>query len=185
MALNLANRISLFKLVLVPLFVASLLKYMQAEKELFRGLAITVFLVATLCDFIDGYVARVKNQKTRIGTFLDPLGDKFLLNSAIVILSLPIAGLARIPVWVTVAVISRDAVIVCGFLLVHLVQGRIEVIPSNLGKATALCQMLLVMWVLCCIPNPWIMWAIAGSLTVLSGISYAYRGVKLFGENAS
>lgn len=185
MALNLANRISLLKLALVPLFVAALLKYMHSEQELFRLLAIAIFLVATGCDFIDGYVARVKNQKTRLGTFLDPLGDKFLLNSAIIILSLPITGLARLPAWVTVAVISRDAVIVVGSLLVHLIQGHIEIIPSNLGKATAISQMVLVMWILCCVPFPWIMWITAGSLTVLSGISYAYRGVKLFGENTS
>lgn len=186
MALNLANKVSLFKLVLVPLFVASLLKYLQTDQEFFRWLAIGIFLVAIVSDFIDGYVARVKNQKTRLGTFLDPLGDKILLDAAIIILSLSITEhIERIPIWVTVAVISRDAVIVIGSLLVHLVQGRIEIIPSSIGKAAAISQMVLVMWILCGVPEAFLMWRIAGFLTIISGLSYAYRGVKLFGEGSS
>ncbi|MDP8248344.1 MAG: CDP-alcohol phosphatidyltransferase family protein [Candidatus Tritonobacter lacicola] len=185
MALNLANRISLLRLALVPIFVASLLKYTQAGEEIYRALALAIFLLAVVSDFIDGYVARVKNQKTILGTFLDPLGDKFLLNSAIIILSLSTSGLQRLPIWLTVAVISRDAVIVVGFLLVHLIHGHIEIIPSNIGKAAAVSQMVLVIWVLCGVPAPYIMWKITGFLTIVSGLSYAYRGAKLFGENAS
>ncbi len=184
MALNLANRISLFRLILVPLFIGSLIKYAQVGEELYRRIAIVIFLVAIISDFIDGYIARVRNQKTTLGTFLDPLGDKILLDSAIIILSLPIAGLARLPIWLTVAVISRDALIVFGSLLVHLVTGHIAIIPSNIGKATAISQMILVLWILCGVPYPRIMWVITGCLTILSGLGYAYRGAKLFGENS-
>ncbi len=74
-----ANRITIVRILLVPLFVVEVLNYVGHGKELHRFLAICTFLVAAVCDGVDGYIARRYNQRSELGAILDPLGDKLLL----------------------------------------------------------------------------------------------------------
>ena len=103
------------------------------------GWALTVFVTAGVTDGLDGLIARRSNQKTSLGAWLDPMADKLLLVTTFVVLSLPNLDLAnRLPVWLTVCIISRDVVIILTVAIVNLAIGRRTFRPSIFGKiATA------------------------------------------------
>ena len=131
-ALTLANQLTLLRLTLVPAFVILVL-YGRL------GWALAAFITAGVTDGLDGLIARLRNQRTALGAFLDPMADKLLLVSAFVVLSLPGIGLThRIPVWLTVLVISRDVAIVATVAIVSLTVGQRTFPPTVYGKiATA------------------------------------------------
>ena len=133
MALTLANQLTLLRLALVPAFVILVLYGRM-------GWALAAFVTAGITDGLDGLIARWTNKRTALGAFLDPMADKLLLVSAFVVLSLPGIGLVnRIPVWLTVLVISRDVAIVATVAIVSLTLGPRTFPPSIFGKvATAL-----------------------------------------------
>ncbi|HSP90503.1 MAG TPA: CDP-alcohol phosphatidyltransferase family protein [Vicinamibacterales bacterium] len=133
MSLTLANQLTLMRLALVPAFVILVL-YGRL------GWALAAFVTAGITDGLDGLIARWTNSRTALGAFLDPMADKLLLVSAFVVLSLPGIGLVnRIPVWLTVLVISRDVAIVVTVAIVSLTLGPRTFPPSVYGKvATAL-----------------------------------------------
>jgi cardiolipin synthase len=133
MSLTLANQLTLFRLALVPAFVILVL-YGRI------GWALAAFVAAGITDGLDGLIARWTNSRTALGAFLDPLADKLLLVSAFVVLSVPGIGLVnRIPVWLTVLVISRDVAIVVTVAIVSLTLGPRTFPPSVYGKiATAI-----------------------------------------------
>jgi cardiolipin synthase len=131
--LTAANQLTLLRLSLVPAFVIFVL-YDRL------GWALAAFVTAGITDGLDGLIARWTNQRTALGAFLDPMADKLLLVSAFVVLSLPGIGLAnRIPIWLTVLVISRDIGIVVTVAIVSLTLGPRTFPPSIYGKvATAI-----------------------------------------------
>jgi len=133
MSLTLANQLTLMRLALVPAFVILVLYGRM-------GWALAAFVAAGITDGLDGLIARWTNSRTALGAFLDPMADKLLLVSAFVVLSLPGIGLVnRIPVWLTVLVISRDVAIVATVAIVSLTLGPRTFPPSVYGKiATAL-----------------------------------------------
>jgi cardiolipin synthase len=133
MALTLANQLTLVRLAIVPAFVILVLYGRM-------GWALAAFVTAGITDGLDGLIARWTNKRTALGAFLDPMADKLLLTSAFVVLSLPGIGLVnRIPVWLTVLVISRDVAIVATVAIVSLTLGPRTFPPSAYGKiATAL-----------------------------------------------
>lgn len=176
--INIPNAITFARILLIPVFVALLLRYRETSAEPFRWWAITAFGVAVISDSLDGFIARLKHQKTLIGTFLDPLADKLLILTAVVILSLPIGPLARLPSWFAVLVISRDLCIVLGSLLIHMIRGRITPRPSAAGKFTTFLQMLTVVWILLRIPYHQAPLYAAAALTLISGIMYTLDGLR-------
>lgn len=181
-ALNLANRVTLGRIVLAPIFVVLLLNYKNSinpQDEWLRLAAISVFALAVFTDALDGFIARTRNQKTQLGTFLDPLADKLLLISAIVLLTLPNARLDyRLPFWFAVLAISRDVFIIFGSLLIHVLNGSVRVRPSILGKVTTVSQMIAVIWVLLKFGYPQIPVYFAAFMTLLSGIIYVIDGSR-------
>jgi cardiolipin synthase len=129
-ALTIANQVTLLRMLLIPAFVILVL-YGQL------GWALTTFLIAGGTDALDGLIARRAGQQTTLGAWLDPMADKLLLLSAFIVLSLPDRGLTiRIPLWLTILVISRDVAIVLTVTIVNLAIGRRTFPPSFLGKAT-------------------------------------------------
>lgn len=126
-----ANQITLLRMLLIPAFVI-LVVYGQL------GWALVVFATAGVTDAFDGLIARRSGQ-TSLGAWLDPMADKLLLVTAFIVLTLPNLGLAnRLPVWLTVLIISRDVVIVLTVAIVNLAIGRRTFRPSVYGKiATA------------------------------------------------
>lgn len=129
--LTTANQLTLLRMLLIPAFVI-LVVY---EHE---GWALGVFALAGVTDGLDGWFAR-RGQQTSLGAFLDPMADKLLLVTTFIVLTIPGIGLInRIPLWLTILVISRDVVIVLTVALVTLTVGRRQFRPSIYGKiATA------------------------------------------------
>lgn len=132
MRLTLANQLTILRIMLVPAFVL-LVVYG------YLGSALLVFVVAGLTDALDGVIARRAHQRTTLGAWLDPMADKLLLVATFVVLTLPGVPLTNhLPLWLTVAVISRDVVIVGVVAIVNLAIGPRTFRPSLLGKgATA------------------------------------------------
>lgn len=125
-----ANQLTLLRMLLIPGF-AILLIYGYV------GAALAVFCVAGLTDLLDGLIARWWKQKTDLGAWLDPVADKLLLVTTFVVLTLPLEHLPnRLPVWLTVLMISRDVGIVATVAIVNLAVGRRTFMPSMLGKVT-------------------------------------------------
>jgi len=131
-AMTPANQLTLLRVVLIPAFVI-LVVYG------YLGWALVVFGTAGLTDALDGLLARWSGQKTSLGAWLDPMADKLLLVTTFVVLTIPGLGLAnRLPIWLTVLIISRDVVIVLTVAIVNLAIGPRTFRPSIYGKiATA------------------------------------------------
>jgi len=174
-----ANAISLFRILLVPFFVAAVLGRRQ-------GLALLLFFIAGTSDFLDGLAARVWHQRSRLGTFLDPAGDKLLMAASYIVLTLPSsAGANVLPLWLTGLVFARDLLIVSGAAYGRFRLGLTTFLPSLLGKFTTGFQVGTVFWVLFfnsrgTTPGVlgWFYGATA-SLTIASGVDYFLKGLKI------
>jgi cardiolipin synthase (CMP-forming) len=128
-ALTPANQLTLLRMLLIPAFVILVLY----EK---LGWALIVFVTAGVTDGLDGLIARRSGQKTQLGAWLDPMADKLLLVTTFIVLTLPGLGLSnRLPVWLTVLIISRDVGIVLTVTIVNLAIGPRTFRPSIFGKA--------------------------------------------------
>ena len=183
-----ANQITIGRIVLVPFFVIQLLYYFRTGDELHRYLAMAAFLVATISDGVDGYLARHRGQATQLGSYLDPLADKLLMFSGLIVLSIEFESNPfeqRIPLWLTGVVIGRDAIVVTGSALLFAVLGNVEVKPLFMSKASAVLQMVLIGWVLCKLPGTgtMILAIAAAGTTALTGVLYVREGIRQFSEH--
>lgn len=137
------NLLSVFRILLVPIFLWSVLNGRSWE-------AFLIFFIAGLTDLLDGFTARVWHQRSKLGTVLDPAGDKLLMAASYVVLTLPqVAGPNHIPLWLTVIVFARDLLIVAGAFIAFLSWHQGAFTPSILGKITTGCQVgtvFLVLW---------------------------------------
>jgi CDP-diacylglycerol--glycerol-3-phosphate 3-phosphatidyltransferase len=176
--MNIANKISTFRILIVPFFVACLVFYAPGLEYL-RWTAFVLFVLAVVSDAVDGYIARKERQVSTAGQILDPLGDKLLLMSAFITLSLRTQFPLTIPLWVSFIVISRDAIILLGALVIYLVKQKIDIYPTRWGKLTTTFQMLSVIAVLLQMPHADLVWTIAVFFTVVSGMDYIRRGFRI------
>jgi cardiolipin synthase len=136
------NILSIFRILLVPVFIWSVL-----NKKAFE--ALLIFFIAALSDILDGFAARVWHQRSKLGTILDPAADKLLMAASYVILTMPeVAEPNVIPLWLTLVVFSRDILIVTGASIAYLAWGQKIFIPSFLGKISTSCQVGTVLLVL-------------------------------------
>jgi cardiolipin synthase len=150
-----------------------------------RYAAIIIFILAAVSDGLDGYVARRYNQRSTLGVYLDPIADKGLLLSGIITLSIsnwsqsdPEYG--SFPVWFPVLVISRDAVILVGTMILYLLNGKVHVKPNWTGKVATVLQMIAIGWVMLqlrFVPLLYVV-VVAGVFTLISGIVYVTVGVR-------
>jgi cardiolipin synthase len=170
--LHLPNVLTLSRLFLVPVFLALLSQHRF-------GYALYVFCAAGFTDALDGAIARWFNLRTEIGALLDPFADKLLLLSAFVGLTVENA----IPGWVLSVVITRDIVIVFGYLLlIFYTDERVPVHPSYMGKAATCLQLAAVAGALAGVGGSWAElwhWLLYATVaaTALSGMHYAYKGL--------
>jgi cardiolipin synthase len=143
-----ANKVTIVRILLIPFFVVAVLMYRRSGDEWDRLLAVISFAVAAICDGVDGFIARHYNQRSELGAILDPLADKLLLISAIVLFTLSNTHLGSIPFWLTFTVIGRDVIILIGMVVIHMTVGKVRVRPRVIGKVATVLQMLCVVWVL-------------------------------------
>lgn len=169
--MNIPNSLTILRILLIPLFIGFLI-YERYEYSL------GVLLLAGLTDGLDGTIARVANQRTRLGTYLDPLADKLLLTSGFVTLSV----LHLVPLWIAILIASRDMILMTGTLLARLTESRVDISPTLLGKGTTLFQLayLILAVVLTArqmdlrLLQPLLYVMVC--LTIMSGFHYLYRG---------
>ncbi|MEP6664005.1 MAG: CDP-diacylglycerol--glycerol-3-phosphate 3-phosphatidyltransferase, partial [Verrucomicrobiota bacterium] len=180
-----ANKITIGRILLIPFFIVQALYYVRGGDELNRFCALFSFALAAVADGIDGYVARRYNQRSELGTILDPLADKLLLVSAVILLSLDTKGyFVRLPLWFTATLISRDVILSLGLLMIHYTFGKVKVRPRLLGKAATVFQMATVLWILLKWPErvlPFLIWG-ATIFTSVSGAIYIFDGIRRLNE---
>ncbi len=176
--MNLANKISIGRVILIPLFIGSVI-YGRMD------LALGIFILAIISDAVDGYIARTQNQKTKLGTLLDPVADKLLIVSAFICLSIfrNAARGATFPPYVPIIVISRDAIIILGSIVVYLITGDLRIKPSIAGKVTTFFQMITIVSVLVHFRYSHIIWNITVALTIVSGVDYILRSSRLLNDS--
>ncbi len=173
--LNLPNALTLLRIVAIPAFLILLTDGRY-------GYALVLLIAAGVTDAADGAIARLTHQKTTLGAYLDPLADKLLLISTFITL----AFMNQVPTWLTVLVISRDAVIVTGFFMLFvLTQRTMEIRPSAFGKSATFFQLVSVIAVLGRLAGvrglgarhlmP--LFVVTGLVTAVAGLQYMYRGL--------
>ena len=172
--LNVPNTLTIGRIVIIPVFLTTVV-YKRYDYAFY------LFIIAAITDMFDGLFARLKGQQTSLGMFLDPLADKFLIVTSIIILSV----YGWIPKWLAITVISRDIIVVIGWFLLYLVKGITKVEPTLPGKATIWVQSIFIAYVLMdmtflSLPAlyPVLQW-ITAVITIISGLHYIYRGLKL------
>ena len=182
-----ANKITILRILLIPFFVVEVLYYVKEGHELHRTLALLSFAVAAICDGVDGYIARRYNQRSELGAILDPLADKLLLVSGIVLLSISWKYFDTIPLWLTCTIIGRDVLILIGLVVIQITIGKVLVKPRVLGKIATVLQMVVVLWVLLKWNSHWLMaWALSAAIcTGGSGILYVLDGVRQLSAHPS
>jgi len=165
--MTIPNLITSIRIILAPIFVI----YLINDRPLS---ALFIFILAGLSDGLDGLVARLFAQKSKLGSYLDPLADKILLVTAFVILA--VKGL--VPSWLTVVVISRDILILLGVLILFLNEVDFAIKPSILSKMTTCLQLVAVFVVLSkdyfqfSSQLSFYLFLITGFLTIGSGLHY-------------
>ena len=181
--LTLANQLTFLRLVAVPFFVIAVL---DARFDI----ALVIFVAAGITDLLDGLVARVFRQRTALGALLDPAADKLLLTAAFILLTkypnlfqaIPMTN--RIPLGLTILVISRDVLIVAIALMLNLAYGQVRFHPSVWGKITTGCELVTTGLVLLCnhfkSRHPILPVAIGTTLAVIliSGFHYLWRTIR-------
>ena len=186
MPLTFANKVTVGRILLVPFFIATVL-YMSPERAFLRWVALGLFLTAVVSDVIDGYIARTRHQKTTAGAILDPLADKILLISAFICLYTKRGFFPdfHFPLWLVVAIISRDVILLMGSMIIQLVTGKLEIEANRSGKTTAFLQIVCVLGMLLQVPLTKVFWYLAVVATFVSGIIYIKEGIgALNGTNS-
>lgn len=178
--MNIANQITLLRVVLVPVFMVLL----SFETTATRIAALLVFIMASLTDFLDGYLARKRNEITKLGKLLDPLADKILVTAALV----GLVELGEIPGWIVVLILSREFIISI-FRAIAASEG-IVIAASYWAKIKTTTQMIAILLLLANnypahligIPLDMIMLYIATLMTVVSGVEYLVKNKKVLKE---
>lgn len=197
MKLNLANKLTVFRILLVPIMV--IIPYLGLKGE-YLGIPITmlimeaIFIIASITDKLDGYIARSRSEITTFGKFLDPLADKILVLAAMILL----VEAKKIPAWIPVIILAREF-IVSGYRLIAAEKGGEVIAASILGKIKTVTQMIAL--ILIFIDNNYFFEFVNGSLsgyslilnilsstillisvgaTVFSGYDYLKNGKDLF-----
>ena len=164
--MNLANKLTLLRIILVPLFLICMIKNIVPYGVL---IATIIFVVASITDKLDGYIARSRNQITTFGKFMDPLADKLLVTAALVTLT----GMRIIPAWISVVIIAREFA-VSGLRAVAASEGRV-IAASNWGKIKTVFQMvalILLLIVANIATTPWVADLINSSTFLVNFFTY-------------
>ena len=185
-SLTLANRITILRILFVPLFILLIIYYNSGIRHhnpslILRWSATVLFFITVILDVVDGYIARTRNQITRLGTIIDPLADKALLLSGLLLLAKsPINAFGiKIPEWFLLIVISRDCLLIIGAAVIYIITGNVTVRPRISGKGATIFQIMIISSALIGLPSAVfkiILW-IAASLVILSATQYTIDGI--------
>ena len=181
-----ANKVTILRILLIPIFVVEVLYYVKEGNELHRVIALLTFALAAVCDGVDGFIARRYNQRSELGAILDPLADKLLLVSGIVLLSFDhTPWLETIPLGVTGTIIGRDVLLLVGLIVIQIIVGKVTVRPRLLGKIATVLQMAMLIWILLRWEERWLAYLALGAAlcTGISGLLYVWDGTRQLGAH--
>jgi cardiolipin synthase len=181
-----ATRITILRIILVPVFVTLVITYddtghLGKPDEMWRYAAILVFVIASLSDALDGYLARHWNQRSSLGALLDPIADKLLLLAALVTLGIvPLDHLRSFPIWFTAIIISRDALLLGGYFVVRHFLHQVEIKPHLTGKLSTFFTFLAIAAVLFKL-GPVIFWLcfVGAGFALVCTVIYVREGLSL------
>lgn len=168
---NIPNKITIIRVALIPLFAIVLL----ADIPYKNILSAFIFGMLSVSDFLDGYFARKKKQVTDIGKLIDPIADKLLISTALILL----VG-KGIDLWMAFAIIAREFIVTA--TRIYLIPSRIVVPASNFGKAKTVLQSIAIVFVLLNLSFGWHVMLAAVLLTLISGIEYLIRIRRMTGN---
>ena len=187
--LTVPNMLTVFRMVLIPVFV-TMLFYQRFI------VALAVFVCAGLTDGLDGLLARRFDQRSQLGTVLDPIADKLMMVTAFIVLSMrsifpaPVPSHLPVPFWVTVTVISRDVFIIVGAAAINIMTGFRGFRPSWLGKVNTTVQIVAIAAIMFAASVPYdtgyylpTVYATVFTFAVLSGLHYIFFASKLLNED--
>ena len=178
MEMNLANKLTLLRVILIPVFLVVLLSSL-VPTPFNRSLAVGIFIVASLTDFLDGYIARSRNMVTNFGKFMDPLADKLLVCAALI----SMVALGDLPAWVVIITISREFAIT-GFRTLAM-EANVVMAASWWGKIKTSTQMLMIIVVLLKLPSVpvqmigKVLIVLAVFFTIVSGVDYIVKNKQV------
>ena len=188
-AMNLPNKLTLFRVFLIVPFVVALLGghegWFGVSSTVADWIALALFILASLTDFVDGWIARKYNLVTNFGKFMDPLADKRLVGAALVAL----VEMERIPGWIVIVIISREFII-SGFRLIA-ADSNVVIAASYWGKFKTVFQMVMVCLMIANLGTVWVwmkwltdicMW-IALALTVISLVDYILKNKGVLSDD--
>ena len=172
MSMNLPNKLTIFRVILIPVFIIALMSGI-IPVPVNRYVGVVIFCVASFTDYLDGHIARKYNLVTNFGKFMDPLADKLLVSSALICM----IELGFLPAWIVIIIISREFIIT-GFRLIA-AEGGLVIAASWWGKIKTVTQMLMIILVLLgvggIIGN--ILIILATVFTVISGVDYIVKNI--------
>ena len=174
MSMNLPNKLTMFRVVLIPVFIVVLMSGLIAEPAS-RYIAVIIFCVASFTDYLDGHIARKYNLVTNFGKFMDPLADKLLVSAAMICM----IELGMLPAWVVIIIISREFIIT-GFRLIA-AEGGLVIAASWWGKITTVTQMAMIILMLLGVNKVigTILVVLATIFTVVSGVDYIVKNISV------
>ncbi len=172
--LTIPNFLTLLRIIAVPAFLI-----LVSNRHYSAGLVL--FLAAGITDTVDGVIARLMDSKSDLGATMDPLADKLLLVSSFVIMT----WLGVVPPWLLILVLTRDVVILMGYLVIYFFSTPIEIAPSLVGKLNTFNEMFTIGFALLTLARPEIpmatvnlvTWYLTGTTTTISGVHYVYTGM--------
>ena len=185
--ITLATKITILRILGVPVFAILVIYYLASIRdgnpvEAYRRAALFLFLLVALTDALDGYLARRRGEVSRLGSILDPIADKALMLSGLILLTKPTLPQfePHIPLWFTGLVISRDVFLVVGALLIHAFSSQVKINPHVTGKIATALQVVVIAWVLAQAAASWFAYAVilACAFTAASWAIYLVDGLR-------
>ena len=172
MSMNLPNKLTMFRVILIPVFIIVLMAGIFSE-PLNRYIGVAVFCIASFTDYLDGNIARKYNLVTNFGKFMDPLADKLLVSSALICM----IELGMLPAWIVIIIISREFIIT-GFRLIA-VENGVVIAASWWGKIKTVMQMVMIIFVMLGINDlsGMVLIALATIFTIISGVDYIVKNI--------
>jgi cardiolipin synthase len=140
------------------------------------GLAFSLFVLAAITDFLDGFLARLRREETILGACLDPVADKILIVACFAVFALQDTTALAVPVWFVMTMLIKELMLCVGALCVYVHTGHIEVRPTLLGKATTAIQLLVIAWLFAC---HFFVWMPLKTHTLVIGFLFCLVGITL------
>ena len=174
MSMNLPNKLTMFRVILIPVFIVVLMTGLIAV-PLNRYIGTLIFCVASFTDYLDGHIARKYNLVTNFGKFMDPLADKLLVSSALICM----IEMGMLPAWIVIIIISREFIIT-GFRLIA-AEGGLVIAASWWGKIKTVTQMIMIILLLLGVQGiiATILIFLATLFTVISGVDYIVKNISI------